>query len=87
MINFNSKDFVKETMEDCSVIVNVHSNEVFLLNSTSEWIFKRLIEQQEIEYIVDEYIGKLEDADYDVVYQDFIGVKNELIEQGILYEH
>ena len=87
MIHFNCDEFIQDVLDDCSIIMNINSKDVFLLNSTSNFIFKNLVEQEDIRSIINKYIEQYEPSvEYNVVYDDFIEIKNELFEKGILYE-
>ena len=55
MICFNEKDFMCEKMDDSAAILRVESQDVFLLNITSNYIMNSLLEQKSIEEIINEY--------------------------------
>ena len=87
MIYFNDKSFIYEKIEDCSVILDTLTQDVFLLNITSDYIITELLKQKSIEKIINQYFSENQDTNYDIVYKDFVDIKNTLFEKGILYEH
>lgn len=86
MLFFNDVEFAQEHLDDCSIVFNINSKDIFLLNSTSSFIFKKLQEQNNINDIVNEYISEHESVEYNVLYEDFVTTKNKLLEMEILYE-
>ena len=87
MICFNEKDFMCEKMDDSAAILRVESQDVFLLNITSNYIMNSLLEQKSIEEIINEYSATHQNVGYDVICKDFIHIRNMLFEKGILYEY
>ena len=87
MVCFNHNDFICEEIDDSSVILKISTQDVFLLNVTSNYIFNELLRQKSIEIIINEYWHKKQYANYDTIHKDFIGIRNTLFEKGILYEH
>ena len=87
MVHFNEKSFIYEKIEDCSIILDILTQDVFLLNVTSDYIITELLEQKSIEKIINQYFSENQDTNYDIVYKDFVEIKNTFFEKGILYEH
>lgn len=87
MVRFNEKDFVYEKIDDSSAILKVTSQDVFLLNVTSDYIMNELLQQKSIDKIINEYWGENQNTNYDIICRDFIDIKNFLFEKGILYEY
>lgn len=85
MLIFNHRKFALEHLEDCSIVFNTETKDIFLLNTTGSFIFKKLQEQKNIQDIIEEYILENKDVEYNAVCEDFISMANELIERGIFY--
>ena len=87
MVHFNDKSFIYEKNDDCSVILDISTQDVFLLNATSDYIINELLEQKSIEKIINQYFSENQDTNHEIIYKDFVDIKNTLFEKGILYEH
>lgn len=87
MVRFNDKDYIYEKIDDCSIILEVSTQDVFLLNVTSDYIINELLEQKSIEKIISQHWHKNQTTNYDTIYEDFVDIKNILFEKGILYEY
>jgi|GEM_PF-4237804 len=86
MTYFNEKDFNYEEIDDSLIVLRTATQDVFLLNSTSKHIMLGLLQQQNITHIIDEYCSNNPNINRNIIYKDFIDIKNTLFEKGILYE-
>ena len=87
---FNNEQYAIEETDDLMIILEMQSQTVFLLNSTSKEIFNGLIQQQSIGNIVQNYLVEHKITDdivmHNNIFQDFSQIRSTLLERGILYE-